>query len=136
MEDAYLFGSDMYVAPLMENGKGRTVYLPGKSQWIDYQTGKSYAPGWNTIDAGTIPCIILVREGALIPHATLAQSTDKMDWNNITLQVYGNSPTAKGLFCLPTDNKLIELEATKTGNSYQLVKGNVNSVVMKCVQVK
>ncbi|MBP1676467.1 MAG: glycoside hydrolase family 31 [Bacteroidetes bacterium] len=119
VEDAYLFGADIYVAPLMENTGSRTVYLPGKTNWIDYQSGKSYVPGWNTIACGDIPCIILVREGAVIPHAALAQSTDKIDWKNITLKVYGHAPAAKGLLCIPSDNKLINLELTKKGNAYQ-----------------
>jgi len=128
VDDAYLFGSDIYVAPLMENASGRQVYLPGKTNWIDYQTGKSYSPGWNDIAPADIPCVILVREGAVLPHVAVAQSTDKIDWKNITLKVYGNAPVAKGLFCLPSDNKLISLELTKKGNSYQLTQGSVDGV--------
>jgi alpha-D-xyloside xylohydrolase len=128
VDDAYLFGSDIYVAPLMENATGRQVYLPGKTNWIDYQTGKSYSPGWNDIVTNEIPCVILVREGAVLPHVAVAQSTDKIDWKNITLKVYGNAPVAKGMLCLPSDNKLIRLELTKKGNSYQLTQGSVEGV--------
>jgi len=81
VEDQYLFGSDMLVAPLFVSGqKERNVYLPG-GNWIDYQTGQLYLKGWNTIKAGKIPFIILVKEGSVIPHIKLAQSTDKMDWS-------------------------------------------------------
>lgn len=128
VDDAYLFGSDIYVAPLMESGKSRQVYLPGKANWIDYQTGKSYSPGWNDIVTTDIPCVILVREGAVLPHVAVAQSTDKIDWKAIILKVYGNAPVAKGMLCLPSDNKLIRLELTKKGNSYQLTQGNVEGV--------
>jgi len=128
VEDAYLFGSDIYVAPLIENESGRNVYLPGKGNWIDYQSGKIYAHGWNKIEAGQIPCIILVREGAAIPHAELAQSTDKIDWKNITLKVYGTSPLVNALVCLPTDNKIVKVELIKKGNSYQVNKGTIEGV--------
>jgi alpha-D-xyloside xylohydrolase len=131
VEDAYLFGSDIYVAPLMEDTKGREVYLPGKDTWIDYQTGRTYSSGWNLINAGEIPCIILVRQGAAIPHAALAQSTDKIDWKNIYLRVYGNAPTAKGLLCIPMDNKLIKIELTKRGNKYELSKGGSEGINFK-----
>ena len=127
VDDAYLFGSDIYVAPLMENTKGRQVYLPG-GKWIDYQTGKTYNPGWNLIETAEIPCVILVRNGAVIPHATLAQSTDKIDWSNIELKVYGEKATAKGLVCLPSDNKLVEVVVTKKGNVYQIDKGSIAGV--------
>ena len=127
VEDAYLFGSDIYVAPLMENGKSRHVYLPG-DKWIDYQTGKTYNRGWNEIQAGEIPCIILVREGAVIPFAKLAQCTADIDWKNIELKVYGQKEFAKGMICLPTDNKLVTLILNKKGNSYFVEKGQLDGV--------
>ena len=96
----------------MENTKGRQVYLPG-GKWIDYQTGKTYDHGWNDIEAREIPCIILVRDGAVIPHAKLAQSTDKIDWSTIDLRVYDNQQTVKELICLPTDNILVSLVLNK-----------------------
>ena len=83
IEDEYLFGSQMLVAPLMENGTSRTVYLPLGCKWIDYQTGKVYDSGWQTINVGPIPAVILVRDGSIIPHAPLAQRTDQIDWNKI-----------------------------------------------------
>jgi len=39
VEDQYLFGSDILVAPMMETGNSRSVYLP-KGSWVDYQNGK------------------------------------------------------------------------------------------------
>ena len=80
------------------NGEtARAVYLP-PGTWIDYQTGKAYAGGWQTIEAGKIPEIILVRDGTVIPHIALAQSTAQMDWSKIELVVYAkDATTAKGL---------------------------------------
>ena len=49
VEDEYMFGSNLLVAPMLEEGSGRDVYLPGRQKWLDYQTGKVYAPGWNHI---------------------------------------------------------------------------------------
>ena len=37
VEDEYMFGSQILVAPLLESGNSRTCYLP-KGKWIDYQT--------------------------------------------------------------------------------------------------
>ena len=45
VEDEYMFGSQMLVAPLLESGNERVVYLP-KGKWIDYQTGKVYEGGY------------------------------------------------------------------------------------------
>lgn len=127
VEDEYLFGADILVAPMMEAGTERNVYLP-KGNWIDYQSGKTYQQGWNVIEAGKIPAVILVRDGAVIPHAQLAQSTDKINWSDIELKVYGDKEKATGFVCLPSDNKLTDIILTKLGNNYQLEKGQIQGV--------
>jgi alpha-D-xyloside xylohydrolase len=121
VEDEYLFGSDMLVAPLFETGStGRSVYLP-PGQWIDYQSGKSYAGGWHQIDAGAVPIVMLVRDGAVLPHIKLAQSTKDMDWANLDLVVYSASaPSATGLVCLPSDNQLQKVVLARRGKKYVL----------------
>jgi len=87
IEDEYMYGSQLLVAPLLETGNERTCYLP-EGKWIDYQTGAVYNSGWQTIKAGKIPCIILVRDGSLIPHVPLAQSTDRINWDKMELKPY------------------------------------------------
>ena len=85
VEDEYMYGSQMLVAPLLESGTSRTVYLP-KGKWIDYQNGKVYDGGYQEISVkeNKIPCVILVKDGSLIPQVPVAQSTDKIDWNQLT----------------------------------------------------
>lgn len=107
VEDEYMFGSQILVAPLLESGiTGRTVYLP-QGKWIDYQTSKVYEGGWHTIEAGSLPIIMLVRDGSVLPHLKLAQSTAEMDWSKISLKVYSaDKQQAEGIICLPTDNRI------------------------------
>lgn len=106
IDDEYLFGRDMLVAPLFEEVREREVYLP-PGNWIDYQSGKTYSTGWHTISAGPVQSVILVREGAVIPHIKLAQSTMQMDWSNIQLVSYAvKGGKGSGLICLPSDNVL------------------------------
>jgi alpha-D-xyloside xylohydrolase len=130
VDDEYLFGSDMLVAPLFEDVKARNVYLP-PGQWIDYQSGELYPAGWHNITAGEIPVVVLVRAGAVIPRIKLAQSTAQMDWSELQLVVYcSDSQDVKGLVCLPADKVLHELSLTKKDDSFQLqddpYKGKVN----------
>lgn len=107
VDDEYLFGSQILVAPLLESGiTGRTVYLP-EGKWIDYQTEKVYEGGWHRIEAGSLPIIMLVRDGSVLPHLKLAQSTSEMDWSKMSLKVYSaDKKQAEGLICLPTDNRI------------------------------
>ena len=107
VDDEYLFGSQILVAPLLEFGMtGRTVYLP-EGKWIDYQTEKVYEGGWHRIEAGSLPIIMLVRDGSVLPHLKLAQSTAEMDWSKMSLKVYSaDKKQAEGLVCLPADNRI------------------------------
>ena len=129
IDNEYLFGQDMLVAPMFEKGTSRDVYLPGKGKWIDYQSGKTYNAGWNVIETGQIPAVILVRDGAVIPHIALAQSTDKMDWSKIDLKVYSTGNTANGWICLPAENISKELKLSKQSGKFVLT----NSLDLKTI---
>src|SRR5215204_5877905 len=119
IEDQYLFGRDILVAPLMENVQGRDVYLPS-GLWIDYQSGKTYeGAGWHHIFVGDIPIVMLVREGAAIPRIELAQSTAEMDWREIEVMVFGpEASVAEGSFCLPEEGALHALRLEREGNDF------------------
>ncbi|HET7481063.1 MAG TPA: TIM-barrel domain-containing protein [Rubrobacteraceae bacterium] len=123
IEDEYLFGEDILVAPRLEDAPGRDVYLP-PGFWIDYQTGEVYEGArWHDIRAGDLPIVLLVRDGAAIPHAGLAQSTEWIDWSEIELRVYGaETRAARGLFCLPEDGESHVLRLAREGGSFTLAE--------------
>jgi len=122
VDDQYLFGSDMLVAPLFENVIERNVYLP-PGKWIDYQTGQVYAGGWHQIKAGKIPVVVLVRSGAVIPHIKLAQSTDDLDWSKLELIAFiTDEPQAQGFVCLPDENVLHEITLAPKKGAIEFVK--------------
>jgi len=121
VDNQYLFGSDMLVAPLMENGDGRDVYLP-PGVWIDYQTGKSYEGGWHYIKTGDVPVVAMVKEGTVIPHAKLAQTTKEIDWNNIELRVFSGNGKASGLLFVPGDEEIHEIVLEKKGEDLELLQ--------------
>ena len=113
VEDQYLLGSDILVAPIFEGDDAyevptdysktvseaqhretcgtkvyeRDVYLPGGS-WVDYQTGKTYKQGWQKISTSALEAVILVRKGAVIPLAKPALCTKDIDWNSIERKKY------------------------------------------------
>ena len=111
LEDQFLFGEDLLVAPIMEeNTVTRKAYLP-KGKWIDYQTKEMYEGSqWINIKAGELPGIVLVKIGSVVPHIALAQSTEFMDWSKIELIVFDEeNKDHKGSFYLPNGN-LIDFE--------------------------
>ena len=91
IDDQYMFGSKIMVAPLLEAGASqRDVYLPGKNKWVDYQTGEIYSPGWQNIQAPSdgLQAIILVPQGSTIKHVPVAQNTSEIDWKAVYVKNY------------------------------------------------
>lgn len=122
IENEYMFGSDLLVAPLFEEGNGsRSVYLPG-GKWIDLQSGHKYAPGWHDIKAGDIEAIIMVRDGAILPQINLAQYTGQMDWSHIELVPFtsGLEATCK-LYC-PGDTSVADIKILKNKKGFAFDK--------------
>lgn len=69
VEDAYLFGGDLLVAPVFAAGAvEREVYLPAGESWREVATGKVY-PGGRTVRAEAPLSVIplFVRVGADLP---------------------------------------------------------------------
>jgi alpha-D-xyloside xylohydrolase len=122
VDNAYMLGSDLLVAPLFENGKTRQVYLP-KGKWVDYQTRKVYQGGWHQIAAGELEVVVMVREGAVLPQVKVAQSTRDIDWNNIELLSFANTPaTAAVKLFMPGQAEVEVLELAKKGSKYVVTK--------------
>ncbi|WP_156299683.1 glycoside hydrolase family 31 protein [Streptobacillus canis] len=82
IEDEYLFGRDILVAPLFEENKDlRKVYIP-EGIWIDYFTKEKYNGNkYYEIKSTDLPIIILIKEGSKIPMIPVYQSTDFIDWS-------------------------------------------------------
>ncbi|MBO0798377.1 MAG: DUF4968 domain-containing protein [Blastocatellia bacterium] len=117
IEDEYFFGSDLLVAPMIEAGKDRRVYLP-PGWWIDYQTGKVYSGAqWHRIAPGRIPIVLLVKDHTVIPHVQIAQSTAEINWKEIDLRVFSTDRAAvSGLFVLPGESpQTLKLESSPQG---------------------
>ncbi len=120
IDDQYMFGSDLLVAPLFANVDRRKVYLP-PGTWIDYQSGRVYeGAAWREIPAGQIPIVLLVKNNSVLPHIKVAQSTKDMDWNNVELRVFStdNGPVT-GLFTTP-DSGVQTLSLVSRGRTYAL----------------
>lgn len=65
--DEYLFGDDLLVAPVVEDGKREraVTFPPGK--WIDWWTGKRWDAGNATVPAPLDTLPLFLREGGTVP---------------------------------------------------------------------
>lgn len=66
-KDEYLFGPDLLVAPVINQGTQRVVYLPA-GEWVDYWTGTHITGGKSIVaDAQLDQLPVYARAGAVIP---------------------------------------------------------------------
>ena len=66
VKDEYMLGPDFLVAPVVDAGTRRVVYLP-KGDWVDYWTGVAVSGGKTVVvDAAMDALPLWVRAGAVI----------------------------------------------------------------------
>jgi len=103
INDQYLFGHDMLVAPVYVYGaRERSVYMPKGANWYDFYTGELHKGGATaTIKAPETRMPVLVKAGAILPVGPVTQYVDEKPDAPITLYVYTG---ADGKFSLYEDD--------------------------------
>ena len=137
VDDEYFLGSSILVAPLMhEKTRPAATCICRRATGLIIRPEKSCTGGWQRMEAGKIPAIIMVREGTVLPHIKLAQSTAQLDWTKLELVAFvKDSKTAKGLVCLPSDNQLREVSVSEQGGEMKLAKNPLVGRVTWTVRV-
>ena len=73
IDDQWLFGTDLLVAPIMDAGTRRAVYLP-PGTWYDWWTGAAQDGGrWIEADAPLDRIPLWLRAGAIVPMGDVHQ---------------------------------------------------------------
>ena len=85
----FMFGSDLLVAPVIEEGaRIRSVYLP-KGDWYDYHTGEMYHGGrYLDIPVSLDHIPLFVRTGSMIPTTAVQQYTGQNPDADIVMTVF------------------------------------------------
>lgn len=93
MTDAYFFGSELFVAPIITRDGGRSVYLPEGGKYLEYFNKTSVHEGGSTLevqmDEHYIPAY--VRAGAIVPRGDIYQGNKKWtdEWKpELTVELY------------------------------------------------
>jgi alpha-D-xyloside xylohydrolase len=98
IDDQFMCGPSIMVAPLFTGQTHRSVYLP-RGTWYDFWTNEKYTGG-KTIDIAKPPEIgpVFVKGDTLLPLAAPTERFDDHARYEITVRVYGNHPAATSLF--------------------------------------
>ncbi|MBV8360864.1 MAG: DUF5110 domain-containing protein [Deltaproteobacteria bacterium] len=109
LADEYLFGPEILVAPILDEGAvERSVYLP-QGNWIDYWSEEIHAgPKHITTRAELSKLPLFVRQGAIIPMGPDLQYSSQHPLDPLTLEIYRGA-----------DNSLTLYEDDGESNAYQ-----------------
>ena len=100
--DQYMFGKNLLVAPVLDEGvSNRPVYFP-PGRWIDWDTGVEYQGGrtW-VVSAPQNRIPVAVRPGAIVPMVPEMANTAVGKWDPLTVEVY---PGGASSFAMARDD--------------------------------
>jgi len=121
IDDQYLAGSSLLIAPLFGNETKRKVYLP-QGRWYCFWTNVKYAGGneyW--IDAPKEQIPVFVKENSILPLAQPVEYITTETTFDITARTYGQ--TCENFILYEDD-----------GESYNFEKGQQNQVILSWSQ--
>jgi len=98
IDDQYLVGENLLVAPVTSGTTKRDIYLP-KGEWYDFWTGKPYVGEQKfavDVPLNTIP--VFVKAGSLLPLAEPTLHTGESSSRKLTVRVYGDGSRPATVF--------------------------------------
>lgn len=123
----YLFGNELFVAPVYEQGATEREFMLPAGKWVNYWTGDVLEGGQMQKVAAPIEQIpLLVRQGSIIPMRAYARSIEQGTNDVLTLHVY---PGANSTFTLieddGTSNDYLKGIYAKTDISLKMEQGGM-----------
>jgi alpha-glucosidase len=99
MDDQFLFGSDLLIAPVLQQAATqRGVYLPA-GDWYDYWSGQRYAGGRGISVPVTLASIpIFVRGGAFVFSQPVVQNTGEMAGQPLEVTLFPGGTSERWLY--------------------------------------
>ncbi|AYA76393.1 hypothetical protein DOE78_13585 [Bacillus sp. Y1] len=138
IEDQWMFGPNMLVAPIsLEGISTRGIYLP-KGTWYDWSNQKKFTGG-QTIeyeaDLSKIP--VFVKEGAIIPQREIQNYTNEKTASTITLNVYPKQNGETSSFTLyEDDGQTYKYEKGQSSETEIAASTNEGNITLKIKAVK
>jgi len=89
--DQYYFGDSMMIAPILNPGGSRQVYIP-EGTWYDYWTNKkTEGPVWLEVECPLDSIPIYIPAGAIIPYGPEQSYVDEMENSLEAIHVYSGA---------------------------------------------
>jgi alpha-D-xyloside xylohydrolase len=121
--DQYLFGESLLVAPIMDDGTRRRVYLP-QGVWTDWWThGRMPGGCWIEVEAPLDRMPLYIREGGLIPLGPVQQYVDEQRTEVVDLLVSLYAGSGHTHFTIPVNDEWIPVDYVADAGRHTLTIG-------------
>jgi alpha-D-xyloside xylohydrolase len=108
IDNEYMMGDSILVAPVVEGESSREVYLP-EGSWYDFWSNKKYEGGKNyTIEASLEIIPVFIKDGSILPLAEPVEFITKDTCFDITVKVYGDN--LEGIKLYEDDGETFDFE--------------------------
>lgn len=105
INNEYMFGRSLLVAPVTDTLKVQETYLPSGTKWFDFWTGSQLAGGQTLSREVPIDIIPLyVKAGSILPIGPKVQYAEEKKWDDLEIRVYPGQDTTFVLYEDENDN--------------------------------
>jgi alpha-D-xyloside xylohydrolase len=106
VDDQYMIGDRMMVAPLFAGEASRKVVIP-KGSWHDFWSGEAVTGGTElSVPASTERIPVYVKNGSIVPWADVGMFAEAPETRRIMARVYGDGSLP---FTLSDDKTILRL---------------------------
>lgn len=120
IDDQYLFGSNILVAPILTKKNSRKIYLP-EGTWIDFWTKEEYkGRRWIDYESSLDEMPLFIKKGCIIPTGPMMQYIGEKEIDPLTINIYHNE---KEEYLYFDDNEQFEIKCENNDNDIQIAFG-------------
>ena len=122
IEDQYLSGDSLMVAPIYTPENERMVYFP-KGTWTDWHTGEKIVGGvWKEIHADKETLPLYMKEGAIIPMGPVMNYIGEKKMDEIEIRICLFEKEGESSFTVVTTEERFEVSYTASEQDGHLVR--------------
>ncbi len=119
IEDQFMCGRNLLIAPIMTHNHTRKVYLP-EGDWFDFWSGERIVgKQWLAVNAPLDKIPVYVRSGTILPLGPVVQHTNEFDGEEFTLNLYP-SESGDAYYQLHEAEQVRSIRASVEGNTLRV----------------
>ena len=127
IDDEYLLGPDLLVAPMFKPAGRRAIYLP-EGGWYDFWTDQRFdGAHWITYEAELETLPLFVRAGAVVATGPDLQYATERSWDPLSFEIYPGDPGRTELE-ITDDRRQVRLQLTVDDRTVLLEGGPLDHV--------